>query len=90
MSNYTCFSSTLNGRASDVKYYAVKGRTGYFTFIVGLARLARPTRTAVEAGWDSKKKDRVCRSCRRRRRRRRDEGVYEDDKIPTADGQRLA
>ncbi|UKZ61851.1 uncharacterized protein TrAtP1_003112 [Trichoderma atroviride] len=42
-----------------MKYYAVKGRTGYFTFLVGLARLARPTRTAVEAGWDSNKKDRI-------------------------------
>lgn len=52
MSNYTSFSSTLNGRASDIEYYAVKGRTGYFTFLVGLARLARPARAAVEAGWD--------------------------------------
>ncbi|KAK1246580.1 hypothetical protein MKX08_000382 [Trichoderma sp. CBMAI-0020] len=46
-------------RASDMKYYAAKGRTGYFTFLVGLARLARPTRTAVEAGWDSRKEDRL-------------------------------
>lgn len=52
MLNYTSFSPTDDGRASDMEYYAVKGRTGYFTFLVGLARLARPARTAVEAGWD--------------------------------------
>lgn len=52
MLNYTSFSPTDDGRASDMEYYAIKGRTGYFTFLVGLARLVRPARTAVEAGWD--------------------------------------
>lgn len=35
---YFFSSHAQMARASDMKYYAVKGRTGYFTFLVGLAR----------------------------------------------------